>query len=79
MTMDHAPPTGATWLTTWTASPVANLLIALVFVGYLALLIRRQRQRKRWPLLRTLAALAATLVLVLVVNSSLAVYSHQPF
>jgi putative membrane protein len=79
MTMDSAPPTGAAWLTTWTSAPVADLLIALALVGYLVLLIRLRRQRQPWPLLRTVAALAAAAILVLVVNSALAVYSHHLF
>jgi putative membrane protein len=79
MTMIAAPPTGATVLTTWTSSPVADLLIALTSVGYVALLIRLRRRGQSWPTLRTASALAAAVFLVLVVNSALAVYSHHLF
>jgi putative copper resistance protein D len=77
--MDGAAPTGMAWLTTWTAAPVADLLIALALGGYLALVIRLRRRRRPWPLMRTVAALAAAALLVLVVNSALAVYAHHLF
>jgi putative copper resistance protein D len=79
MTMDPAPPTGTALLTTWTSSPVADLLIAFGVAGYLALLIRLRRNGHPWPILRTVSALWAVAVLILVVNSALAVYSHQLF
>lgn len=79
MTMDSPPPTGQAWLTTWTSSPIADLLIALALAGYLFLQVGLRRQRQQWPLLRTVSALAATVILVLVVNSALAVYSHNLF
>lgn len=79
MNMDVPPLTGASLLTTWTSSPVADLLIAVGFLGYVALLIRLRRNGRRWPLLRMIAAFAAALLLVLSVNSALAVYSHHLF
>ncbi|MCV7011736.1 cytochrome c oxidase assembly protein [Mycolicibacterium madagascariense] len=77
--MDSPPPIGSAWLTTWTSSPVADLLIALALVGYLVLVLRLRRQGQSWPPLRIVSALAAILILVLVVNSALAVYSHHLF
>jgi putative membrane protein len=79
MTMHTAPLRGAAWLATWTPSPVADALIALALVCYLALLIRLRRNRRSWPALRTLSALAAATILVLVVNGALAVYGHHLF
>ena len=79
MTMDTAPLHGAAWLTTWTSSPIADLLIALALAGYLGLLIRLRRDGRSWPALRTVSALAAAFILVLVVNGALAVYGHHLF
>ena len=79
MTMDTAPLHGAAWLTTWTSSPIADVLIALALAGYLGLLIRLRRDGQSWPALRTVSALAAACILVLVVNGALAVYGHHLF
>ncbi len=43
------------------------------------LVIRLRRAGQSWPVLRTVAAVAAAGILVLVVNSALAVYSHHLF
>lgn len=79
MDMDTAPLTSSSLVTTWTSSPAANLVIALVFLGYVALVIRLRRNGSAWPILRSVAGLAATFLLVLSVNSALAVYSHHLF
>jgi len=79
MTMDVPPPTGASLLTTWTPSPVADLLIALCVLGYAALVIRLRRSGIRWSSLRMVAAVAAAVLLVLSANSALALYSHHLF
>ncbi len=74
-----APTTGADLLTAWTPSPVADLLIALALICYVALLIRLRRTGRPWPPARTVSMLAAAGILVLVVNSPLAMYSHHLF
>jgi putative copper resistance protein D len=79
MIMDVPPLSGATWLTTWTSSPVADVLIALALAGYLVLLIRIRRDGRPWPVTRLVAALAAAVLLVLVVNGAPAVYGHHLF
>lgn len=79
MNMNTPPLTGASLLTTWTSSPVADVLIALLVLGYLALVIRLHRSGSPWPALRSVAGFAAALLLVLTVNSALAVYSHHLF
>ena len=80
MTMDMSPPGGvAAVLATWTSSPIADLLIALGMLGYLGTLVRLRRQSRSWPVLRTVSAFVAAALLVLVVNSALAVYSHHLF
>ncbi|OYN77573.1 hypothetical protein CG716_18320 [Mycolicibacterium sphagni] len=65
--------------TGWTASPVADVLIAVAVIGYLVLLIRLRRTAQPWPSRRTVSAVAAAAVLVLVVNSPLSTYSHHLF
>ncbi|WP_319450587.1 MULTISPECIES: cytochrome c oxidase assembly protein [unclassified Mycobacterium] len=77
--MGTAPPSGAAVLTNWTSAPVADLLVALVLTGYLLLLVRLRRTGRRWPIRRTVSAIAAAAILVLVVNSPLAIYSHHLF
>ncbi len=72
-------PTLATIPTTWTWSPIADLLIALAVTGYLALVIRHRRAGNTWPLRRSISWLAAATFLVLAVNSAVAVYGHQLF
>ena len=79
MNMDTPPLSGVSLFTTWTSSPVADVLIALVALGYLAMVIRLRRSGSPWPALRSIAGLAAALLLVLTVNSALAVYSHHLF
>jgi putative membrane protein len=80
MNMDAPAPGGlAALLATWTSSPVADLLIALGVLAYLVLVVRLHRRQQPWPALRIASALAAAALLVLVVNSALAVYSHQLF
>lgn len=63
--MDTPPLTGASLFPTWISSPVADLLVALAVLGYVSLLIRLRCNGRRWPALRTVAALAAALLLVL--------------
>lgn len=77
--MNSPPLTGASLLGTWMSSPLADTLIALGLIAYATLLIRLRRNRRRWPALRPVAALTAALLLVLSVNSALAVYSHHLF
>lgn len=78
--MDAAPPPDLTAvLAAWMASPVADLLIALGVAGYLAMLIRLRRHGQRWAPSRTASAAVAAVLLVLVVNGPLAVYSHHLF
>lgn len=78
--MDAAPPPDLTAvLAAWMASPVADLLTALGVAGYLAMLIRLRRHGLRWAPSRTASAAVAAVLLVLVVNGPLAVYSHHLF
>lgn len=78
--MDAAsPPDLAVLLTAWMASPVADLLIVLGVAAYLAMLIGLRRRGQRWAPLRTSSAAGAAVLLVLVVNGPLAVYSHHLF
>ncbi|WP_173007905.1 cytochrome c oxidase assembly protein [Mycolicibacterium sp. P1-18] len=78
--MDSAPPPDlAAVLAAWMASPVADLVILLGIVGYLALVLRFRRHGQRWAPLRTSSAVAAVVLLVLVVNGPLDVYSHHLF
>jgi len=79
MDMNTAPLGAATWLTTWTSAPIADVLIALALVAYLVLLIRLRRDGRSWPPMRSVAGIAAAVLLVLVANSALAVYGHQLF
>ncbi|WP_236147440.1 cytochrome c oxidase assembly protein [Mycolicibacterium sp. CH28] len=77
--MDPALTSGANQLTTWTSSPVADLLIASVSLGYLTLLIRLRRSGRSWSPARAVSVVAAAGTLVLIVNSPLAIYSCQLF
>ncbi len=79
MTMDTAPPSGAAVLADWTSAPVADLLVTLVLAVYLLLLIQLGRTGRPWPVRRMVSAVAAAAILVLVVNSPLAIYSHHLF
>lgn len=72
-------PTLDTIPTTWILSPIADLLIAVAVVGYLAMMIRHRRAGNAWPVRRLVSWLAAALFLILAVNSALAVYGHQLF
>lgn len=79
MTMDLAPPNATAALTDWTSAPVADALIMLILGAYLLLLIRLRRTSRPWPARRTVSAVGASALLVLVVNSPLAMYSHHLF
>lgn len=79
MDMDRTAPTVATLWTTWTWSPVADVLVALAMVGYLTLMMRHRRKGHPWPVARLVSWLAAGAFLVLSVNSALGVYGHQLF
>lgn len=79
MTMDADGPTLGSILGTWTWSPVVDLIVALGFVGYLAVMVHHRRVGNDWPWHRLGCALAAALLLVLTLNSALAVYGHQLF
>jgi putative membrane protein len=79
VTMDTAAPTARALWTTWTWSPVADVLIALAMIGYLTLALRHRRSAHPWPAARSVSWLAAGLGVVLAVNSPLAVYGHQLF
>lgn len=79
MTMDGGQPTLATIGTTWTWSPITDLLVLLAICGYLALFVRHRRAGRHWPTHRVLCALAAAALLIVTANSALAVYGHQLF
>lgn len=77
--MELAPPSATAALTDWTSAPVADSLITLMLAAYLLLVIQLRRTRRPWPARRTVSAVAAAAILVLVVNSPLAIYSHHLF
>jgi putative copper resistance protein D len=79
MTLDLPAPTLAGLWTTWTWSPVADVLIAAVLLGYLFLVVRHRRDGHAWPAARVVSGLAAGILATLAVNSALAVYGHQLF
>lgn len=79
MQMRMDAPTWPALLGDWTATPIAGVVIALVFAAYLALAWRSARRPEGWPLIRVLAAVGAVLTLVLAVNSPLAVYGADLF
>ncbi|WP_083893328.1 cytochrome c oxidase assembly protein [Nocardia veterana] len=72
-------PTTATIFSTWTWSPIVDVLVVVAAVGYLYLVWRAARRDLHWPPLRTGCWLAALVVLVLAVDSALASYSHALF
>lgn len=75
MVVADAPDLSAV-LTTWTVSPVADVLILLATAGYLRL---ATRGGQRWPRRRIAAWAGAVLVLVLALDSSVATYAHVLF
>lgn len=80
MTMGHMqPPRWPQLLGDWTATPIASLVIGLVFVAYLWMAWRCTRDGGRWSAVRLLAAAGAVLSLVLAINSPLAVYGANLF
>lgn len=72
-------PTAGSLLGRWTASPVADLLLALAVVAYLVGVRRLHASGGHWPARRTAAGVAAVVLLVVSFNSALAVYAMSLF
>ncbi|WP_460864085.1 cytochrome c oxidase assembly protein [Rhodococcus aerolatus] len=80
MDMGAVPaPTAGSLLGQWTASPVADLLLALAAVAYLVGVRRLRAGGGHWPVRRTAAGVAAVVLLVVSLNSALAVYAMALF
>ncbi|NMI01997.1 cytochrome c oxidase assembly protein [Pseudonocardia acidicola] len=79
--MIDVPPRAATVLSTWTQAPIADGLIVIATFGYLVLAVRAGRivEGGRWPWLRVAAWLAAMGVLVIALDSAVAVYGDVLF
>jgi putative membrane protein len=77
--MDSGRPTLAVVLGSWTFAPVTDLLVLFAVAGYVALVLARRRAGAHWPVPRAVCALAAAVVMVLTVDSGLAVYEHRLF
>lgn len=76
--MGAAPSGLADVLMTWTPSPVADVLIAFVVVGYLvAARVHRQGHGPPWPIVRTASWLIGAALLAASINSALAVYGRN--
>ena len=73
-----APTLARVW-ETWSFSPVADSLLILGTAGYLALSGRARRAGHPWLVTRLVSFLAGVLVLVIVLDSSVAIYSHSLF
>lgn len=76
---DIPSPTGATILTTWTWSPVVNVLVLAAAAGYLFLVWRAARHGLQWPLLRTVCWLAALALTTLAIDGWFGTYAHVLF
>lgn len=74
-----AAPTWASVLTSWTATPIASLLMVAASAGYAVLVVRAVRRGAHWPLWRSLSWALAMLMLVVALNSALAHYSMVLF
>lgn len=72
-------PTPALVWGSWSFSPVADGLLLLATAGYLALMLRARREGHPWPLGRLVSFLFGVLTIVIVVDSSVATYSHSLF
>jgi len=72
-------PTWSSVLTSWTFTPFADLLMIAATIGYLLLVRRLARCDGAWPWGRTTSWLAAMVVLVVALNTSMAVYAHSLF
>lgn len=72
-------PTWSSVLTSWTATPIPWVLMALATIGYAVLVVRLRRAGGHWSIWRTLCWVAAMVVLVLALNSALARYSMVLF
>ena len=77
--MTTAAPTWSSVLTSWTVTPIPDLLIVAATIGYLLLVRRLRRSATTWPPERTASWLLAMAVLALALNSSMAVYAHTLF
>ena len=77
--MTSRAPTFADVLTTWTFSPVADVVLLLAAFGYMGLVVRLWRRGERWPPVRIVSWCAALVCLVLVLDSAVAIYAHQLF
>lgn len=80
--IDTAPidtaPSWTTALTTWTPTPVVDVLIVATTVCYL-LLVRRHGAGSRWPWRRSVAWVLAMAVLVIALDSAVAGYGDVLF
>ncbi|MBU3065924.1 cytochrome c oxidase assembly protein [Nocardia sp. NEAU-G5] len=72
-------PTVTGALTTWTFSPVADILIAVAAMGYGWMVMRAHRRSEHWPVIRIASWYAGLACLVLALDSALATYSHRLF
>lgn len=80
MTTMSTAPTWTSVLTSWTLTPIPDLLIAAATLTYL-LMVRRHRRRNNayWPPLRVASGMLAMAALVVALNSSMARYSDNLF
>lgn len=80
MTTMSTAPTWTSVLTSWTLTPIPDLLIAAATLTYL-LILRRHRRRNTasWPPLRVASGMLAMAALVVALNSSMARYGDNLF
>ena len=76
---DPGPPDVTRMWSVWSWAPVADSLLILASVAYVVMLLRARRDRQPWPVGRQLSFLAGVLTLVIVVDGSVATYSHDLF
>ena len=79
MTMNMTPMTWSSFLTSWTSTPVADLLIIGATVVYVVAVLRARRSGETWPIARSVSWAVAMLVLVISINSGMATYAHNLF
>lgn len=80
MTTMSTAPTWTSVLTSWTLTPIPDLLIAAATLTYL-LMVRRHRRRNNayWPPLRVASGMLAMAALVVALNSSMVCYGDNLF